>query len=79
MSIASESGFNSSSEDSNHKRKPGSSIRNHDVAMREQKAVNRSKLLVALFLFLTACATAVVAYLFVEQQERNGFEDQVSD
>ncbi|CAJ1963430.1 unnamed protein product [Cylindrotheca closterium] len=73
----SESGFNSSSDEFNLKRKADSPTRNLDyVAMREHKAVNRSKLLVALFLFLAACATAAATYLFVEQQERNDFEDQ---
>jgi len=71
MSTTSESGFNSSTDQKRtiHPFK----------AKTLQKAVNRSKLLVALFLFLAACATAAVTYLFVEQQERNDFEDQVSD
>lgn len=79
MSYVSESGFDSATDDYNHKRKLESSVHHLGVAMREQKAVNRSKLLVSLFLFLAACATATVTFLYVEQQERNNFEDLVSD
>ncbi|CAJ1963434.1 unnamed protein product [Cylindrotheca closterium] len=78
MSATSESGIESTTEeeDYNQNKKAEVSNQNLDVARREQKAVNRSKLLVALFLFLAACATAAVTYRFVEQQERNDFEGQ---
>lgn len=79
MSQVSESGFGSSADDYNRKRKSDSSIHHQDVAIQEQKAVTRSKLLVALFLFLAACVTGAVTYLYVEQQEQNDFEDQVSN
>ena len=77
--VSGESGFGNSSGDEENYKRPESSIRRQDVAMREQKAVNRSKLLVAIFLVLAAWATAVATYLFVQQQERNDFEDQVSN
>ena len=78
-SYVSESGFDSATDDYNPERKTDASIRHLDIALQEQKAVNRSKLVVALFLFLAACATATVTFLYVEQQERNDFEDLVSD
>ena len=80
VSIASESGFNSSTaDDYNQKKRVDSSNQNQDVAMREQKALNRSKLFVAFFLLIAACATAAATYRFVEQQEQKDFENQVSD
>mmetsp|Transcript_15180 Transcript_15180/g.37235 ORF Transcript_15180/g.37235 Transcript_15180/m.37235 type:complete len:1187 (+) Transcript_15180:134-3694(+) len=75
-SYVSESGFDSSSDGYNHKRKLDSSIRDQDVAKREQKAVNRSKLLVASFLLLAACATVAATYIYIEQRDRNVFEDE---
>lgn len=79
MSYISEPGFGSSTNDSDDKKnKLGSSSPHQDVAIREQKAVTQSKLLVALFLLLAACVTAAVTYLYLEQQERIDFEDQVS-
>lgn len=78
MSYISESGFGSSTNDpADKKNKPGSSIPHQEVAIREQKAVNQSKLLVALFLLLAACVTTTVTYLYLEQQEKIDFEDQV--
>ncbi|CAJ1935113.1 unnamed protein product [Cylindrotheca closterium] len=76
MSVASESGFNSSADGYDNRKKSNSSIQEQDVAKHEQQAVNRSKLVVALFLLLAACASAAGTYLFVEQQERKDFEDQ---
>lgn len=79
MSYVADTSFGFPGDDDSNTRKPDDSIHHQDVAIQEQKAVTRSKLLVALFLFLAACATAAVTYLYIEQQERDDFEDLVSD
>ena len=72
------SGFGGSSLDDEKYKRPESSTQRNDVAKQEQQAVTRSKLLVAIFLILAACASAAGTYLFVQQQELNDFEDEVS-
>jgi len=64
-----------------HSRKTGENNTESEsstLARRETTAVNRSKMLVLLALFLAATAVGVATYIFARNSEQNTFQQKVS-